>query len=157
MTGIIRERKRLKAGIEVDAVQQEAVRKDYRLRFPNPLSTLLIASDKEGGLILFCGGLIVSLLYATTTALPSQFGRICGFDELQLGLVYLPFGAGSLISAFTSGKLIDWNYRRHARSTGFPLTKNRYQDPTEFPIEKARLQLALPLLYLGACGLIIYC
>ncbi len=109
MIGIIRERKRLKAGIEVDAVQQEAFRKDYRLSFPNPLPTLLIASDKEGGLILFCGGLIVSLLYATTTALPSQFGRIRGFDELQLGLVYLPFGAGSLISAFTSEKLIDWN------------------------------------------------
>lgn len=156
LTGFISERRRIKAGVEVDAVQQEDVRKKYRLKFPNPMATLLIASDKEGGLILFCGGLIVSLLYATITGIPSQFGKIYGFDELQLGLVYLPFGAGSLVSAFTSGKMIDWNYRRHAKRTGFPLTKNRYQDLTEFPIEQARLQIALPLLYLGVCGLIAY-
>ncbi len=52
LTSIIRERRRIRAGITVDAAQQEAVRKDYRLRFPNPLSTLVIAGDKESGLIL---------------------------------------------------------------------------------------------------------
>lgn len=156
LAGIIRERNRARAGIAVDAAQQEAVRKNYRLRFPNPLSTLVIATDKEGALILFCGGLIVALLYATTTAIPSQFGKIYGFDELQLGLVYIPFGSGSLISAFTSGKMIDWNYRKHAKRNGFPLTKNRYQDLTNFPIERARLEIALPLLYLSVLGMIGY-
>ena len=156
LTGIIGEKRRARAGIEVDPAQLEAVRKNYRLSFPNPLSTLLIASDKEGGLILFCGGLIVALLYAVTTGIPSQFGKIYGLDELQLGLVYLPFGAGSIISAFTSGKMIDRSYRRYAKRHGFPLTKNRYQDLTEFPIEKARLEIALPLLYFSVAGVIAY-
>lgn len=154
LTGIIRERNRAKAGILVDPAQQEAVRKNYKLGFPNPVSTLRIATDKEAALILFCGGLIVSLLYAATTGIPSQFGKIYGFDELQLGLVYIPFGGGSVISAFTSGKLVDWNYRRHAIRNGLPTTKNRYHDLTEYPIERARLEICLPLLYLSVLSLI---
>ena len=156
LTGIIRERRRIKAGIIVDAAQQEAVRKSYHLKFPNPLSTLVIAADKESGLILFCSGLLVAIMYATTTGIPYLFGKIYGFDELQLGLVYIPFGAGSLISALSTGKAIDWNYRRYAKKHGLPLTKNRHQDLTKFPIEKARLEVALPLLYLGNVGSIAY-
>ena len=156
LTGVIRERRRIKDGITVDIAQQEAVRKNYRLTFPNPLSTLVIAGDKESGLILFCTGLVVAILYATTTGIPSLFGSLYGFNELQLGLVYIPFGAGSLISAFSTGKAIDWNYRRYAKKNGFPLTKNRYQDLTGFPLEKARLEVALPLLYLGNIGSIAY-
>lgn len=156
LTGIIRERRRIKAGITVDVAQQEAVRKNYRLRFPNPLSTLVIAGDKESGLILFCSGLLVAILYATTTGIPSLFGKIYGFDELQLGLVYIPFGAGSLVSAISTGKAIDWNYRRHAKKNGFSLTKNRHQDLTHFPVERARLEVALPLLYVGNIGSIAY-
>ena len=156
LTSIMRERKRVKAGIPVESAQEEAVRKNYQLKIPNPLSTLVIAGDKESGLILFCSGLLVAILYATTTGIPSLFGKIYGFNELELGLVYIPFGAGSLISAFTTGKAIDWNYRRHAKRHGFPLTRNRHQDLTNFPLEKARLEVALPLLYLGNAGCIAY-
>ncbi|KAL2041487.1 hypothetical protein N7G274_005869 [Stereocaulon virgatum] len=156
LTNIIRERNRAKAGIAVDAAQQADVRNNYHLSFPNPLSTLVIATDKEGALILFCGGLNVALLYAITTGIPSQFGKIYGFNELQLGLVYIPFGSGSLISAFTTGKLVDWNYRKHAKRNGFPQTKNRYQDLANFPIERARLEVALPLLYISVLGMIGY-
>ena len=156
LTGIIREKRRIKAGIAVDVNQQEAVRKNYRLKFPNPLSTLVIAGDKESGLILFCSGFLVAILYAVTTGIPYLFGKIYGFNELQLGLVYIPFGAGNIISAFSTGKAIDWNYGRHARRNGFPVTKNRDQDLTDFPIEKARLEVALPLLYLGNVGSIAY-
>lgn len=156
LTGIIRERRRIKAGVIVDTAQQEAVRKNYRLKFPNPIATLVIAVDKESGLILFCSGLLVAIMYATTTGIPYLFGKIYDFDELQLGLVYIPFGAGSLISALSTGKAIDWNYRRYAKKHGLPLTKNRHQDLTNFPIEKARLEVALPLLYLGNVGSIAY-
>ena len=156
LTGIIRERRRIRAGTTVDAAQQEAVRKNYQLKFPNPLSTLVIAGDKVSGLILFCSGLQVAILYAATTGIPYLFDKIYGFNELRLGLVYIPFGAGSIISAFSTGKAIDWNYRRHARRNGFPLTKNRYQDLTDFPIERARLEVALPLLYIGTISSIAY-
>lgn len=36
------------------------------------------------------------------------------------------------------------------------MTKNRHQDLTDFPIERARLEVALPLLYIGNIGSIAY-
>lgn len=156
LTSMMRERRRIKKGIAVDTVQEAEVAKNYKLSVPNPLSTLAVINDREAGLILFCGGLVVACLYAVNTGIPSQFGSIYHFDEIRIGLVFIPFGAGSLVSAFTSGKMIDWSYRRHAKRTGFPVVKNRHQDLIDFPIEKARLQVALPLLYLSCGAMIIY-
>ena len=156
LTDHIRHKNRVKAGKVVDAVQLESVRKNYRLSFPNPLSTLVIAMDKEAAFILFCGGVFVSLFYATMTGIPSQFADKYGFNELQLALVYISFGSGSLISTFTTGKMLDMNYRVHAKRNSFPVTPNRHQDLTRFPIERARLEVALPLLYLSIISLIAY-
>ncbi|KAK9311665.1 hypothetical protein V1524DRAFT_441669 [Lipomyces starkeyi] len=70
--------------------------------------------------------------------------------------MFIPIGVGSLISAFTTGKTIDWNYRRHAKLNGFPVVRNKHQDLTDFPIKKARLQVALPLFYLGTVSVLAY-
>ncbi|KAG8527073.1 uncharacterized protein KY384_008502 [Bacidia gigantensis] len=156
LTNVIKERSRKKAGIEIDTQQSEEVRRNYKLSIPNPLSTFKIVADKESALILFSSGLVVACLYAVNTALPSQFKKIYGFDEIQIGLCFLPFGAGSIISAFTTGKMIDFSWRRHAKRAGFPVMKNRHQDLTHFPIERARLVVALPLLYFCCAGLITY-
>lgn len=156
LTCIMRERRRTKQGIPVNENVRAEVAKNYNLHVPNPLSTLAIVADKESALILFCGGLVFACLYAVNTGIPSQFGSIYGFDELRIGLVFIPFGAGSLVSAFSTGKLIDWNWRRLAKKSGFPVKKNRHQDLTNFPVEKARLQICLPLLYLSCVSLIIY-
>ena len=156
LTSLWRGRKRQKAGIPIDAAQQEACAKQYWVRFPNPLSTLVIVADKEAGLLLFCNGFVVACLVAVSTGVPSQFHEIYGFNELEVSLVFLPFSFGSLVSAFTIGRVVNWNYRRHAKRLGFPLVKNRQQDLTNFPIENARLEVALPLTYLGAVAMIAY-
>ena len=156
LTSFWRGRKREKAGIAIDTAQQEACAKEYWVRFPNPLSTLVIVADKEAGLLLFCNGFVVACLVAVSTGVPSQFQEIYGFNELEVSLVFLPFSFGSLVSAFTTGKLVNWNYRRHAKRLGFPLIKNRQQDLTNFPIENARLEVALPMTYLGAVAMIAY-
>jgi MFS family permease len=70
--------------------------------------------------------------------------------------MFIPVGCGGLISAFTSGRLVDWNYRRHAKRLGMPIVRNRAQDLTNFPIEKARLQIAFPLFFISGSVLIMY-
>jgi len=52
--------------------------------------------------------------------------------------------------------LIDWNYRRHAKKLNFPTQKNRETDLSDFPIEKARLQITLPLMFGAAVATIGY-
>ena len=148
--------RRAKAGIAVDSARREALAKTYRLCFPNPLTTLVIIANKEAGLILFSTGLVIACLFTISVGLPSQFSQIYGFNDVQLGLVYIPFGCGSLISAFTMGMAIDWNYRRHAQRLGLPVIKNRQRDIIELPIEKMRLQVALPFFFLGAAAMIAY-
>ena len=156
LTSIIKERQRVRNGFGIDLAQREEVMRNYRLSIPNPLSTLVIIKDKESALILFCSGFLVACLYAVNTGLPSQFSKIYHFNEIKIGLAFIPFGSGGLVSAFTTGRLIDRSWHRHASRAGFPVVKNRYQDLTEFPVEKARLGVAVPLLLLSCFAMIAY-
>ena len=153
---VLLERRRSRAGNPIDFTKRDELAKDRHTRFPNPLATLVIVLDREAGPILLSNGLLFSAYYAIASSVPSQFKRIYGFNNLHVSLVYLPIAVGSLISAFTTGKMVDWNYRRHARRLGFPVDKKRQQDLGRFPIEKARLQVALPPLYLGAIAMLGY-
>ncbi|THX85877.1 citrate synthase [Aureobasidium pullulans] len=156
ITDNTRHANREKAGLKVDERKQEELRKNYRLTFPNPLSTLVVLTDLESALILIASGLTLACFYAVSTGASTAFRSVYGFDDMQVALMFIPFGVGGIVSAFTTGKAVDWNYRRHAKINGFPFVKNKQQDMTEFPLEKARLEVALPLFYLGALTVLGY-
>jgi MFS family permease len=148
----INEHKRLKEGIQPDyAARDELARKRGRIRFPNPLATLVVAAEKEATCVLGFAGIVYAGFYAIISGMPSQLKEIYGYSDLVVGLMYLPISGGSLLAAFTQGKLIDWSYHREARRLGIKVVKSREQDLSNFPIEKARLQVAIPLLF--ACAL----
>ena len=48
------------------------------------------------------------------------------------------------------------NYKRIARKLGFPLQKNRQADLSNFPIEKARMQICVPQLLFSSTGVVGY-
>ncbi|KAF7897150.1 hypothetical protein EAF00_005378 [Botryotinia globosa] len=156
ITDHIRHLNRRKKGISLGVEKFTALRKNYKLQVPNPLSTLKALVDKEAGLLLGVAGLSLACYYAISTGASSQFGSLYGFSQLKVSLMFIPVGAGSLISAVTTGKIVDFNYRRHAKIHNFLLIKNLQMDLTNFPIEKARLEIALPLFYLGALAIIAY-
>lgn len=156
LTSIWMQKRRAKAGIPVNLVKQAELQKNYSLRFPNPLATLYIIGEKLGGIILLSNGLIIACFYAVSTGIPSQFQEMYGFDELKIGLVFLPVGAGSLLSAFTTGLMVDWNFRRHAKRCGLTAEKGHQQNLINFPIERARLEVGMPLLYSGVLAMLAY-
>lgn len=156
VTDMIRHQRRERAGLSVDLAKREEVRRNYRLKFPNPLSTLVVLADKESGLLLIAVGLGFACFYAISTGAASQFKNLYGFDDIQISLMFIPIGVGGLLSALTTGKVVDWNYRRHAKRHGLPLIKNKYQDLSNFPIEIARLQIALPLFVISAATVLAY-
>jgi hypothetical protein len=104
--------KRAKQGILVDEAKKAELRKNYRLTIPNPLSTLIVLADLESAMILVSAGIGFACFYAISTGASKAFGDVYGYDELYVSLMFLPIGGGSIISAFTTGKLVDWNYRR---------------------------------------------
>lgn len=152
----IRHKHRAAQGIVVDEEKKAELRKSYRISFPNPLSTLVIFTNLEAALILIATGMALACFYAISTGAASVLSDVYGYNEIQIGLVFLSIGGGSIISAFTTGKLVDWNYARHARRLGFPTTKNRMADLSGFPIERARGEIGLPCLLLGALTTIGY-
>lgn len=125
-----------------------------KLSFPNPLPTLAIVLQKDTCLLLISNSIFFAGFYDVAVAITSLYSEIYGLSDLQIGLCYLPFGAGASLAAFVNGKFLDYNYRRIASQLGLPIQRNRHTDLKNFPIEKARLQIAFPLI-LGAICLII--
>ena len=117
-------------------------------------TSLALLWNKELGLLLAYGGLIYSGINAISAALPSQFTEIYGFDSLEIGLIFLPMAAGSVVAVAVVGKAINWNYRRHAKKLGLTVDKSRQIDLANFPIEQARLEFALPFLYVTAAVMV---
>ncbi|KAK4228697.1 hypothetical protein QBC38DRAFT_474541 [Podospora fimiseda] len=63
--------------------------------------------------------------------------------------MYLPMAVGAILVTVIVGPGMNWNYRRHAKKLGIIVDKTKKMNLTNFPIEKVRLQIALPLLLLS--------
>ena len=121
-----------------------------KLRFPNPFNSLHIIFEKENFLLLFYNAFLFAAFYDVTAAMPSQLEANYGYNELQIGLCFIPFGCGSLFAALTNGHLLDRNFARWCKKLGVKIKKGRNQDLSNFPIEKVRLQIAIPAAYTTA-------
>lgn len=66
---------------------------ERKLKFPNPLETVKIIFIKEAGYMLTYIGILCCGYYATVSLIPSQFGRIYGFNQIQIVLCHLPQSA----------------------------------------------------------------
>lgn len=127
--------------------EQQDIPEKRRLRFPNPLTGLKLLAEKDIGLILVCNALLFSLWYCTMSTTPYLFAKLYNFDELQIGLCYLPLGVGALISPVINGKILDWNFRRTAAKFGGHIDRKRASSMKEFPLERARLSVIMPFMF----------
>ncbi|KAE8325796.1 major facilitator superfamily domain-containing protein [Aspergillus sergii] len=123
---------------------------------PNPLTSVRIALEKEGGLILIYGALLYAGYMIILSTLTSQLESEYGFNSIQVGLCYLPLGIGSLTSRWSAGPLLDWNFKREAKRQNLPIVKNRQQDIRDFNIERTRLTITIPFVYAGCLFLLAY-
>ncbi|TVY16897.1 Itaconate transport protein [Lachnellula arida] len=129
--------------------QQAALAKRRKLRFPNPLKTVHIIMEKDMAVVLFYNALIYTAFYDMISSIPQLFQEIYGFNDLQIGLCYIPFGAGCALASFINGRMLDRNYKRVARQIGFTIDRKHGDDLRHFPIERARLELIWPMLGFG--------
>ncbi|KAG9231136.1 MFS multidrug transporter-like protein [Amylocarpus encephaloides] len=154
ITDNIRHKNRAKAGLVYDEEKAVDIKSKYRFSLPNPFSTLKVLLDLESALVLVATGLCLGNFYATSTASSKIFFEVYNFNQLQVSLMFIPLGGGSILAAFTAGIMVDQNYRRHATRLGIPIVRNRAQDLTDFPIEKARLQVAFPVAFISGAAVI---
>jgi len=88
--------------------------------------------------------LFVMANYALMVPLQDVIRRRYNFNDLQVGLCFIPFSVGSVVGAAVFGKLLNWNYARVAKSIGVSPDRKRGDDLRKFPIERARLDLMWP-------------
>lgn len=127
-----------------------------KFRFPNPLASLIILCDKQTAILLVYNAFLFASFYDITAILPSTLSKIYSFNDLQIGLCYLPIGIGAMLAAFINGQLLDRNFARWCKKKGVQIKKGRDQDLSNFPIERARLEIALPATYTAAALTIIF-
>ncbi|PON29479.1 hypothetical protein TGAM01_v201729 [Trichoderma gamsii] len=127
-----------------------------KLRFPNPLGTLAIAFDKQMSQILLIAAVIYVNFILVASTLSTQFAEIYNFDELEVGLCFLPYGLGCCLTVVLQGYVVDWNYRRIAKKLGVDASHGRRNEIGDFPIESARIQPIYPSLLVGAVAVIGY-
>ncbi|RDW77966.1 MFS general substrate transporter-23 [Coleophoma crateriformis] len=68
----------------------------------------------------------------TISSMSTLFSRAYGISDLDNGLTFVGNGVGCIFGTLTTGRLLDFQYRR--------LKKNYTGDPLDFPLEKARFQ-----------------
>ena len=117
-------------------------------RFPNPLNGLKLLKEKDLGLVLIFNAVLFGHYYFMLTTTPYLFAKKYHFDTFQIGLCYLPVGIMALLSQVCNGNLHDWNFQRIANNLGVKIDHTRKQDLSNFPIEKSRLQVIMPLAFM---------
>lgn len=94
-----------------------------------------------------------SCLQASLSTLFLDIYKISG---LVSGLIYIPFGVACALSAFATGRLLDRNFRKTATEQDVAVTRNKADNLSTFPIERARLRTVMPLVFASACLTIAY-
>ena len=135
---------------------QQCLTRQRKLRLPNPLTALKLVLEKDVGMLLFYNSLVYTAFYDVITSIPYLFQQTYSFDDLQIGLCFIPFGIGCFFAPILNGRLLDWNFRRVARQMGIPVDRKRQNNLKDFPIEKTRVQVAYPLLYTGIATILCY-
>ncbi|KAI2464900.1 MFS general substrate transporter [Annulohypoxylon bovei var. microspora] len=147
----IKQQRQRRQGLEPDTETAKPSR-----RRPNPFASLKLLFEKQAAIILGFGSIIYGGYYMLLTTLSNELSSRFGFSSVIIGVCYLPLGVGSLSYRHTGGYLLDWNFRRHAKIAGITISKNRQQDLENLPIEKMRLQVSLPFVYLACAAVLGY-
>ena len=120
------------------------------------LGSLKVVLNKPVNLLVLSSTAIYCGFIAVMVSIPALLQRKYHFNSLQIGLCYLPFAVGGFAARWTIGSLADWNFRRHSRQVGIEVQRNQQtrEQLLQTPLEKVRLQLVLPLVYLS-CPIVL--
>jgi MFS family permease len=130
-------------------------------RKPNPFKSLGILFQYPTGSVIVFNGLSFAIYYSITSSLPYSFHDIHHFDDIQIGLSYIPIGLGTILAALGNGFIVDWNYRRLAKRAGMDIDEGGHVDYETckrlgFSVEMARLQIVVPAVCLACLSMLGY-
>ncbi|KAL4910709.1 major facilitator superfamily domain-containing protein [Aspergillus multicolor] len=113
---ILHARKKHEASNGIDGIDGGTTGKGKWV-IPNPLSSVRIIFYRDTFLILWMAASPYTVWYCIQTSIPLTFGKdIYGYNDLIVGLCFLPGGLGVILGGLIVGGLMDWNYKRTAEN-----------------------------------------
>ncbi|KAI8331016.1 major facilitator superfamily domain-containing protein [Chlamydoabsidia padenii] len=110
------------------------------LVLPNPFVSLVYLREKDVAVVVMYNALQYAAFYCILTSVTGLFTKIYGLNEFQIGLCYLANGAGSGLGSVSSGRIMNWQFKRLAKKMGLEDHEiKRGEMPLEFPLERARM------------------
>jgi MFS family permease len=120
------------------------------------LACVRVIFHKDTVLSLLVHGTFYTVNNSFVAAMPDIYKNIYHWNELMVGLSYLPQSVGIILGSFLTGKVMDFNYRETARSIGWTIDKVSGDEILNFPIEKARTRGSYWLLLISTGTMIGY-
>lgn len=116
-----------------------------KLTISSTAEPLKFLFEKDVFITLFFGSIVYTVWSMVTSSTTSLFQSRFHLNDLQVGLAFLPNGAGCVIGSFLTGFLMDHDYRviesQYRASRG--ISKDieiKKKDLVDFPIELSRLR-----------------
>ncbi|CEJ80134.1 hypothetical protein VHEMI00339 [[Torrubiella] hemipterigena] len=134
--------------------QTGVVEKKSTFKGFNILGSLMLLLQKETAVLLWTSSIVFAGFYSVSAATPTLVKQAYGFNETQVGLMYLPMAGGSILAAFVLGPFMNRRYKAHCIKLGIPFDKKSQIDMANFPIERVRLEVGLPLLILATATMV---
>lgn len=125
----------------------DEVVEEHKWRLPNPFKSITILLRKDNLVVITACGLLYVVYTCVNTSLSVLCVDIYELTQWQAGLIYIPFGAGGIVSTFFSGPLMNSAYRRAREKQGLSTDRTTDDNLDDFSIEKVRIRVIwLPLL-----------
>ncbi|KAJ5088359.1 hypothetical protein N7456_011975 [Penicillium angulare] len=120
------------------------------------LSSFRIIFYRDTFLALWIHGSFYTVDYSLVAAMPDIYKDVYHYNNLQLGLAYLPRGVGIIIGSYCTGKFMDASYQAVASAAGLSTDRVRGNDLLKFPIERARSRGSFIVLCVSTATMIGY-
>jgi MFS family permease len=127
-----------------DETRVSAVKACQSLR--RVVDSLRIVLHPDAAVILWMIASSYGIYYTFQVIIPVIFAEIYHYNQLQIGLVFLPGLAGMTIGGMIAGKLIDANYAKEARKQNIAISSKDKTNLIDFPIEHARYKMIIPFI-----------
>lgn len=108
------------------------------LKFARPLSFLKLVLWKDTAFLLIFGGINYAVWNSFLAMIPHIYEQQYGWNQVQVGLAYLPGAVGVIAGGVINGKWMDYKYKKTAKEFDFTVDNVSGDDLTKFPIERAR-------------------
>lgn len=116
-----------------------------KLVVPNPFVSLRLIFYFDTFISLWLAASPYAVWYLIQTSIPIIYGQGhggYGFEDVYVGLCYLPGAAGVISGGLIAGRMMDKSYKHVATRIGW----REDCDEVDFPIEKARSRFSLVIL-----------